>query len=473
MALYLRQLHRTYLTPIMLLLMMNSACVAQQSELKMPEGQWYIELDHKDIGLTRTTIKLKTNGNTFTAYTRKDADKDILGGWTSLLGRTFTKALKGGSLLRIEEGIFSGSKDTLHLAGILVTPMGNYNLEGYIVNEKLQATIRNKSRGQLGTIRGSRDLPRRPMEDYARLFQQIKALTQEKIYDPGVLTSKQWTHFVKQMQQVTPRLQDDLEMSFAFFYHAGKLPFSHYAFMKLPPEGDANESSYSADRYVFLEEKSAETAYLKITSFGGTAQEMDQVFDTIIRKGYKHLIVDLRSNPGGSVAAGMAFATSIVSDTLYGGVFLTQKWFRQHQQAPAVAAYRNFPHFTEANFDLIIEGIHRTEGLCLKIIPKPSVYTGTLYLLTNKYTASTCEPIVYALKKQKRAIIVGEQTAGAMLNGEIFDLDGGFKLILPTAAYYASDGYRIDGHGVVPDIATQEDALQTVLDILKRAGPVD
>ena len=182
---------------------------------------------------------------------------------------------------------------------------------------------------------------------------------------------------------------------------------------------------------------------------------------------YSNLIVDLRNNPGGSVPAGMAFATNVADTTFYGGVFLTQRYFEDHQSPPNVEEYTGFPHFTAANYDLLMEGIHNTKGVCLKIIPQQQTYNGKMYILTNGNTASTCEPIVYAFKHRKRAIVVGETTAGAMLTGEEFDLGNGFKLFLPTADYYAADGYRIDQKGVTPDIEVkQEEALEYVLNMI-------
>ncbi len=163
----------------------------------------------------------------------------------------------------------------------------------------------------------------------------------------------------------------------------------------------------------------------------------------------------------------MAFATNIIEKETFGGVSLTQKWFNNNKELPTPDDYKNLPHFTETNYDLIIEGIHQTEGLCLKIIPKEQVYQGKLYVLTNRKTASTCEPIVYELKKQNRAVIIGETTAGAMLNGEMFELENGFKMFIPTADYYASDGYRIDQNGVKPNIETKsEEALSKAINLI-------
>src|SRR5690606_12524647 len=107
------------------------------------------------------------------------------------------------------------------------------------------------------------------------------------------------------------------------------------ALMKIPAQ-ENQTSIQESNKYVFLVEKSPETVYMKITSFSGTATEMDSIFKIINQKNYKNLIVDFRNNAGGSVEAGMAFTTSVVDSAFYGGVFLTQKWFNQHKQPPPI-----------------------------------------------------------------------------------------------------------------------------------------
>lgn len=213
------------------------------------EGLWALELTLQDIGQVRTVMRFRTDDNVFTAWTRKDADKDILGGWTSLLGRAFTKSLKNGSLLRIEQGTLQESNDTLWWAGILVGPMGNYNIDGFVLNGRLHAAIGRKSRPDMGKAEGSRDISRLPMEDYAALFKKAVWLTEQKIYDRTVLRSKEWKGFVADMDNIAPKLQDDLEMVFAFFYKAGKLPFSHFALLKPVGNGGGDVPQGPYDRF--------------------------------------------------------------------------------------------------------------------------------------------------------------------------------------------------------------------------------
>lgn len=447
---------------VLVLLMATSCNASHRTTNTSLEGKWYIELQQTDIGIVRTIMTFETDDSSFIAYTRKKADKDILGGWTAMLGRTFTSSFKEGSLLRIEQGIFTTRNDTLKIAGILSSAIGKYNINGYIINNEMHARIGNKKHGYRGVVKGSRSVPALPFEDYQALFEKAVALTKNKIYNRKLLLTKEWKNFTTAMRNVSANVQDDLEMVFAFFYYADKLPLSHYALMKIPETDNTTPAPQSP--HAFLTEKTAHTAYLKISSFAGSAAEIDSIFTLIRRKGYTNLVIDLRNNPGGSIEAGMAFATNIADTTFYGGIFLTQEYFNIYSAPPVVADYPRFEHFTDANYDLVIEGIHNKPGLCLKIIPKGNTYRSNLYILTNNRTASTCEPIVYGLQQQNLATIVGERTAGAMLNGEMFELDKDFKMVIPTADYYTSDGYRIDQAGVEPDIKVkQEEALEYVM----------
>ncbi|NJK95472.1 MAG: hypothetical protein HC905_11675 [Bacteroidales bacterium] len=182
-----------------------------------------------------------------------------------------------------------------------------------------------------------------------------------------------------------------------------------------------------------------------VKTFSASAEEIEPYIDSLRNLQRDNLIVDLRNNSGGTIASALPLARFLVKDTLYGGVFITQKYFKIHDQLPSVDDYKKFDIFSEASFELIIKGIHTTEGLCLVVYPEKNSFSGKIYILTNRYTGSTCEPLVYGLKHSKRATIVGEKTYGGMLNGEKFNITKSFRLWVPTADYYTSDGKRLTG----------------------------
>jgi C-terminal processing protease CtpA/Prc len=172
----------------------------------------------------------------------------------------------------------------------------------------------------------------------------------------------------------------------------------------------------------------------------------------------------LTDNSGGNIAPAYSLAKHLISKPLNGGVFLTQKWFALNSKLPDSNDYSQFKELSEGNYNLIISGIHNEKGIVLKLMPDELIFKGKIYILINKNTASTCEPLVYGLQKNGIATIVGQRSAGAMLNGEIFDIAGQFQLIIPTADYYTSDGVRLDGKGVSPDVeVAPEKALDYIL----------
>lgn len=453
---------------IIAIILIATSCVSnninKNDEL---EGNWFIEFQSNDIGIARTNLQFETGNGNFEAYTRKNADKEIVGWWTSKMGRIFTNSFDNGSLLRVTNGVYHHKNDTLILSGIFVSAMANYYFDGYVTKGELTAKLTDGAKTIKGTMKGFRKEVQRPLENYSELFGKAIKLTEDKIFNKDLIHNKKWKTFVEDMGAVSCKVQDDIEMVFAFFYFANKLPFSHYALLK--PDKYSKDDVQTDDKYVFLEEKSPNTVYMKITSFSGAANEMDSVFNIIKQKNYENLIVDLRNNGGGSIEAGMAFAKNLFKDTTYGGVFLTQHWFNKHKQPPTIKEYESFQHFSDTNYNLLMEGFDNLDGMCLKIVPNEKTYDGNVFILTNNFTASTCEPIVYGLKQQNRAIVIGETTAGKMLSMKFFDLDRGFSMMIPISSYYTSDGKALDQVGVEPNIKVKQvKALDYVLDnILK------
>jgi len=445
---------------IILLLLVSTSCNAQTSSVShsQVDGKWSVKLTSDDIGVVNTIIEFQSTGDgSFTAWTRKGADRDFLGFWKSTLARIFTKDFKNGSLIRITDGTITENENTLVLSGIFRSAMGNYYFNGEVIGNQLTAQLKDGKQKKKGDLSGRKNYNvSYPIDDYPTIVSEALNTTRNRIYNREVLNSKEWNSFEKTISEKSDKFQDDIELVFAFYHFASKLPFSHFALTKIEVEDTNQTDDDEETQHLFLEEKDSKTAILTIKSFSGTAAEVNSIFSIIIEKDYKNLIVDLRNNSGGTIEAGMAFARKVVDTTLTAGFFLTQNWFNHNNNIPDSKQLYELPVFSEASYELIIQGIHREKGLVLKVEPSDLNYNGNLFVITNRRTASTCEPIVHALKAANRATIVGERTAGAMLNGERFELKSGFSLVVPTADFYTTDGFRIDQNGVKPNIELKD-----------------
>jgi hypothetical protein len=87
----------------------------------------------------------------------------------------------------------------------------------------------------------------------------------------------------------------------------------------------------------------------------------------------------------------------------------------------------------------------QTEGLG----EKP--FHGRVALLVNRHTASAAEMIVVFARENQLATIVGEKTAGRLLSATSVKVGNGFRLAMPTGAYYTWNGMVVEGTPMEPD----------------------
>jgi hypothetical protein len=72
-------------------------------------------------------------------------------------------------------------------------------------------------------------------------------------------------------------------------------------------------------------------------------------------------------------------------------------------------------------------------------------------LLMNRHTASAAEMIVAFARENNLARVVGEKTAGKLLSATSVKVGHGFRLALPTGAYYTWKGSILEGTPIEPD----------------------
>jgi C-terminal processing protease CtpA/Prc len=78
-------------------------------------------------------------------------------------------------------------------------------------------------------------------------------------------------------------------------------------------------------------------------------------------------------------------------------------------------------------------------------------FHGRIVLLVDRHTASAAEMILAFARENKLATIVGEKTAGRLLSATSVKVGNGFRLALPTGAYYTWKGSILEGTPIEPD----------------------
>jgi carboxyl-terminal processing protease len=189
---------------------------------------------------------------------------------------------------------------------------------------------------------------------------------------------------------------------------------------------------------------SGNVAYLRIIEFSGqTKGAFDEAIRGFDKAGYRALILDVRNDGGGLLQS----VIQISDELLDSGVIVSTKGRNPFQNA-----------VNRAKPDLSVP-------LSVPIV-----------LLINKGSASASEILAGALKDNKRAYLVGENSYGKGVVQQIFPLDStGYKLT--TARYYTPSDENIDKTGIPPDLEVKDpdlsDAQAADLAKLYESGKLD
>ncbi len=386
--------------------------------------------------------------------TRKNALKEIVGGFKYTIVKMAT------TLDYPEIVYFEGDMNGNVINGNFHTLFSKNTFQGLIKEDSLLLTILNKN-GSKTELKGSKVDNIKPIRDYATTFREIFELTEQHVYKAKFINTKQWRKFKKRMLRLSPNIQDDLELQTAVMALAREFPFSHYYIYRAQTQTCTKQKCIN---YAHLEEINTETCVLKVKSFSGTKEEMDSLISIIDQKGYKNLIIDLRNNSGGSFVPAFSLAEYLIDEPVIAGVFPNRNWYKAFDRLPTKDDYSKFTEFSGGSLGEWYDKAAQNYGAYFKLLPGEKHFKGNIYILTNRRTASTCEPFVYGLKNHKHASIVGENTAGAMLSSNQFRIENELILQIPLNDYITYSGVRLDKTGVEPDIKVAADtALDYVL----------
>ncbi len=176
----------------------------------------------------------------------------------------------------------------------------------------------------------------------------------------------------------------------------------------------------------------------------------------------KSLIVDLRGNTGGGAGA-LRLMSLLTPDRIPVGFSPNKKWAERDLETEKTR-FPRLNHIPESKQDLWLLGakflpslitkspvLLETEGLGAK------PFHGRIVLLVDRHTASAAEMVTIFAKENKLATILGEKTAGRLLSATSVKVGHGFRLALPTGAYYTWNLTALEGTPLEPDVIEEFD----------------
>jgi len=160
--------------------------------------------------------------------------------------------------------------------------------------------------------------------------------------------------------------------------------------------------------------------YIRLTEFReDTHKDFLKAIEDLRVQEANALILDLRNNPGGLLNVAIDITDAFLPT---GEMIVSTKGRRPSQNIESKATYKE------------------------KQIDWPVV------VLINEGSASGSEILAGALKDNKRAIIVGEQSFGKGSVQSVIPLPDGSGLRLTTSKYFTPSGVSIHGTGITPDV---------------------
>jgi len=438
----MKKIMERYRILILTVLMVQSLFAASQTF-------WKVENDHGDEILL--TIEVHKEKNTFEAWSRKDALKDLAGIFTYSLAKAAGK-LKYPEIVFIE-GKALTTGDTLRLNGNF-----NYFDKQFMFSASISGMNFNGSyldqKGRSHPLTGIKVPDCKPLKDYSQLIATAFQITDKILVNPLWLKSDEWLEFKKRVDNLKPKISDDYELAATFFWLGKKLPFSPFEITKSRPK------NISSDRknHVGLHEINTHTALIDGNSLPRNQKEMDSLAMIVNEKVYRNLIVDLRGRSRLTPDAANILINYLSDRPFNAGVYLTRRWSDNNPPVPIAQDYRKlFNSFDDADFQSL--ELYKDQGRYLNIVPGERSFRGKLWLLTDSKTSGVAEMVSYTVKNTKIGTVVGQKSAGVTFLTENIRLNGEYDLVLPDCDFYTIDGKSLNNIGVEPDVLKSGDEI--------------
>ena len=412
------------------------------SSFASSQTYWKVENEYGDEILL--TVEVNRTKNTFEAFSRKDALKELAGVFTYTLAKAAGK-LKHPEIVFIE-GRTLIKNDSLFLNGDFYYFDKHFMFSASITGSHFDGSYLD-NRGKSHQLTGTKVPDIKPIKDYGSMINTAFSLTEKCLVNAKWLKTDEWDDFKKKVNNLKLKISDDYELAATCFWLGKKLPFTPFEINKARPHQKLSGRRMRAG----IREIKSSCVIMDANSIPGTKMEMDSIASIVRKKGYRSLVIDLRGNNRLSPVNANILLGYIASQPFKAGVYLTRRWSDINPVIPQHLKYdKLFKDFNEHDY---ASGLLYTEdGRYLDVVPGKNSFNGKIYLLTDSKTSRAAEMVAYTLKSRKIATIVGQKSAGVTCLTESIRINSEYDLILPDCDFYTPEGKSLSNVGVEPDI---------------------
>ncbi|WP_374274704.1 S41 family peptidase [Brevundimonas sp.] len=193
----------------------------------------------------------------------------------------------------------------------------------------------------------------------------------------------------------------------------------------------------------------ARLGYMRIDRFDdGAAELADQAMAAFDDVGA--IVIDLRGNSGGNVSS-LRLASYFAHEPVPGVILMSRPYLealgRPATPADLAAAPRIDRGYTGG---AVFEAISRHGGAAFWTEAVDTPFTGPVVVLIGPETGSAAEGFAWFMREHTDARLIGEETAGALLSGDRFDLGDGWSVTIPVHGLWGADGTDYGDRAVPP-----------------------
>ncbi|MEI7828327.1 MAG: S41 family peptidase [Prolixibacteraceae bacterium] len=405
------------------------------------------------------TIQVNEKNQTFEAYSRKDALKEMAGTFMYMMAKTAGK-VKYPELMH-GNGLISYHSDTIHYDGSIFYPDNTFILKAKTWKNKFYGLLTDK-RNRTTILVGDNVPTDKPLKDYSSLIKNTFSLVEDYYWDKNLRKSSDWLSYKSDVLIRGAKISDDYELAMTMMWTGKKLNNVPHELRKINNKAKDSQKK-NAPPFKVIDTKNA---ILFLNNLSGEKDEIELFFKEMQKSEPKNLILDARGTRNLSMKSALLLANHLNAKSVNWGVFLTRKWSDNESSIPMPSSYEKIL----ANpLEAVSNGKkeYMEKGFYLKTIPSLPLYFGKIYMLTSKWSSNVAEALAIYLKNEKMATIVGQKSAGSPVLNYIFEIGDQYRITIPIALFYDKDGKTYHGTGVEPDVVTDEDALTVLLKRLK------